>query len=217
VNTRSVLTAPYRLARTPLTILDATVAPRLAEDSTPRLLIDRAIGSFDQVVGRLLSDRVIAQRGSDRLERSAKLAEAAALDEQAARTRESAAAVAARGEQKATQQARQAEDRARDGLAEAEQTEREGKRRAEAQAKALAAKRKKQADARKQQREAAIQQGLAQDEAKVDNAVDKAQRTAKAKLDDAAQTRAAAADDRAKADQLSELTAAKRRARKQQP
>lgn len=215
MNPRNILLAPYHVTRVPLSVLDATVAPRLPEDSAPRIFIDKAIGSFDQTAGRLLSNEAITQQGTDRLERAAKLTKAVALEKKAVQTRDDAAAVADSGRRKAAQQAQKAKDRVDEALSEAERTEQEGKQRAAEQARELAAKKKKQAAARKQQQQDAVQQRLKNAESNANAKLSKAQQAAKAELDDSAQKRAGAAEKRDAAHQLSELTNAKRQARTQ--
>lgn len=215
MNSRTIFIAPYRLARAPLTVLDATLAQRLPKDSAPRMTFDRVLGSFDQFAGRLLANDTIAQQGASRIARITKLAMATTLDQEAAENRTAAQAVATRGEQQAAQKAEQAKDRARDGAAQAEQAERDGKRQAAVRARTLAAQKKKQAEARKQQQVEAAEQRVEQAESVANARTTTARRAAQAKLGDASQTRAAAAANRADADQLGDLTAGKRQARKQ--
>src|ERR1700712_4861247 len=92
---------PYELARLPLVLADNALSERLPEKSAPWLALNRVIGSADQIAGGLLHNSAIAQRGSDRLERSQKLATAGHLEQEAASRREQAREAAAGGKQRA--------------------------------------------------------------------------------------------------------------------
>ena len=72
--THTLISLPYELARVPLVLVDNAVAKRLPESSRSRVTLDRAIGSADRLAGALLRNGDIAQRGTDRLRRSADLA-----------------------------------------------------------------------------------------------------------------------------------------------
>jgi hypothetical protein len=211
--TRSLLTVPYQLTRTPLVLVDVQLARRLPEDSRPRLLLDRVLGSYDQLAGRLLDDPHLAQRGVDRVQRSGKLANAVALEREAAQRREAAETIAAAGQRQAAETAQQAQDRLDGGLEEAETTERDEKRAAAADARAAAARKKKQAGQRTARRLASVEQKVNRAETVANTRTANAQKTAKAKLDDAAGERAKARAKRDDADQLAHLTTAKRQSR----
>ena len=102
---RNLLVFPSELARLPLAIVDERVAGKLPEASAPRVTLDRALGSADKLAGALLGNRDIAQRGSDRIERSQKLAAATRLEEDAEARREQAREKAATGRRKAARSA----------------------------------------------------------------------------------------------------------------
>lgn len=85
--TRGLLSVPYQITRTPLVLIDLQLARRLPEDSLPRLVSDRVLGSYDRLAGRLLNDPDLAQRGLDRLTRSSRLAHAPVLDREPAQVR----------------------------------------------------------------------------------------------------------------------------------
>jgi len=66
----TLIAAPYKLARLPLAIVDNTLSDKLPETSGTRLALNRVIGSVDKVAGTVLRNPEIAQRGTDRIERS---------------------------------------------------------------------------------------------------------------------------------------------------
>lgn len=210
MNNRTLLVLPYQLARTPLSLIDSQLARRLPTDSRPRIVFDRALGSFDQLAGRWLDNASIAERGTNRVARADKIVTAAQLEQQAADLRGSAKATARQGKQEATAKASQARDKVVGGARAAQATERDGKRAATAAARAKAAREKKQADERAQQRVASAEQSRKNAEASATARATQAKKAAKAKLDDVSTERKNAADTRRDADQLGELATAKR-------
>jgi hypothetical protein len=213
--TRSLLTVPYQLTRTPLALVDVQLVRRLPEDSMPRLMCDRILGSYDQLAGRLLFDPDLARRGADRVARSGKIAHAVGLERDATQRRDAAATIAAAGERQAAEVAQQAQARLEAGLEDADAAERDGKDAAAASARAAAARKKKQAEQRTARRLAGIEQEVSRAETVASTRATGAQQTAKAKLDDAADERAKAGAKREQADQLAELTTAKQQSRLQ--
>lgn len=210
---KTLVSLPYELARLPLAVVDDALSDRLPESR--RLTLDRAIGSADKLAGTVLGNRDIAQRGVARLERSAKLAEATRLEEDAAARREQAQAKAAEGRREAARQRKAAQVRATTGLDEADAAEQRGKREAKDRARTTAAEKKAAADKRAAERTTQAERrkeraaGAAESRRKVTS------RKAKAELDDARATKQQAAEARADADRLSELAEAKKQARRQ--
>jgi hypothetical protein len=176
-------------------------------------VLDRVLGSYDQLAGRLLDDPDLAQRGLDRVARSGKIANAVELEHAAAQRREAAETIAAAGRRQAAETAQQAQDRLAGGLEEAETTERDEKRNAAAAARGAAAGKKKQAEQRTARRLASVEQKVNRAETVANTRTANAQKTAKAKLDGAASERAKAGAKRKDADQLGHLAAAKRQSR----
>lgn len=211
---RTLLTVPFQVSRTPLALVDLQLSRRLPEDSMPRLVVDRILGSYDRFAGHMLDDPDLAQRGADRVLRSAKLANAVALEREAEQRREAAVAVAEAGERQAAETAQQAEERLASGLDEADAADRDGKRAAAAQARTDAARKKQRAENRTARRLASVEQKVKRAETTANTRITSAQKTAKAKFDDAATQRATARAKRKDADQLGQLTTAKRQARK---
>jgi hypothetical protein len=211
----TLIALPYKLVRLPLTIVDETLSDRLSEASVPRLTLDRTIGSADKLAGAILRNRQIADRGTDRLERSGRLRTAALREEEAAATRERARETAATGRREAAQMREAAEKRVTTGLQEADETEARGKQEAKAKATQAAAAKKAAADKRAATRTSAVEQRKRQVESAAAAKKKAAQRKAKSQLEDARGARKTAAAKRADADRLEDLTKAKQEQRKQ--
>ena len=154
----TVIAFPYELARLPLTVLDGQLADRLPETSTPRVTLNRAIGSADKLAGAVLGNSEIASRGADRLERFEKLVAAARLEREAAADREQARESAAAGRREAAEKRKSAQDRAASGLDEADEAEARGKQEAEKKAEKAAAEKKEAADKRAASRTATVEE-----------------------------------------------------------
>jgi len=213
MNARTLLALPYNFYRLPLAVVDEQVASRLPADSAPRLVFDRALGSYDRLAGHLLGDVAVAERGSDRIARSAKLADAVALERDASAHRDQAAEEIESGQRSAAVKRKTAQQRLADGLDQAKARERQGKQQAAAQARAHATRNKQQADARTKQGVGAIQQGLQKADAVTDVKLQQTRRAANAKVDQARATKTAANSARARADQLGQLATTKRNSR----
>lgn len=211
----TVIALPYEFARLPLTVVDKTLAGRLAETSTPRATLDRAIGSADKLAGGLLGNSDIAQRGVERIERSHKLLTAARLELEAEARLGQASQTAASGRQEATRKRQEAKDRASSGLVEADAAEARGKQEAKARAARTASAKKAAADQRAASRTATVERRKGRLDSAAEAKKTSAQRSAKAELDDARETKQSAAEARADAQRLSDLTEAKKRERKQ--
>lgn len=212
---KNLIALPYELARLPLTVVDRQLADRLSATSTPRLTLDRTLGSADKLAGALLRNRNIADRGAERLDRSDKLMTAARLEQEATARREQAKQTAESGRRSAAQKRVSARKRAESGLDEAATAEVRGKQRAKATARKSAATKKAVADKRAATLEATAQQR----KKRADNAAKAkkkaAQKSAKSELDQARENKKAADAARADAERLSELTEQKKQERKQ--
>ena len=144
----TLIALPYKAARLPLTVVDRSLARRWSETSSPRVGLDRVLGSSDRFAGTLLGNRELAKSGTDRLERSEKLLTAERLEQEAETRRAQAAKTAATGRRTATKKRREAQDRAEAGLAEADAAEKKAKQEAKAAAAKTAAAKKKAAGKR---------------------------------------------------------------------
>ena len=212
---RTLIAVPYELARLPLVIIDNNLSRRLSETSGARMTLDRAIGSADKVAGALIGDRVIAKRGTDRIEHSDKVRTRVRLEQEAATRREQARATVVGGTRKAAHKRQAAQARAVSGLDEADVAEARGKQQAKATATKTASTRKAAADKRATHSTTTVQQRkqrvtTAAEAKRVD-----AQRRVKAEIGTARQAKQSAAEARADAGHLRDLTAAKKAARKQ--
>lgn len=209
------ITAPYKLARLPLVLIDNTLSERLPETSAPRVTLDRALGSADKLAGALLRDDEIAKSGAERIERSEKLVTAARLEQQADAKRVQARETLTEGRQVASQKRKAATDRVVTGLDEADAVEARGKQEAKAKAQKAAAAKKSAARKRAASRASTVEQRKTRVETAAEAKKKAAQRKAQAELDDARKTKQSAAQARADAERLSELTEAKKQERKQ--
>jgi hypothetical protein len=211
----TLIALPYEIARLPLTIVDGKLADRLPETSRPRVVLDRAIGSADKVAGSVLRNRNIAQRGTDRIERTDKLVAAARLEQTAAQRREQAAETAADGRQEAVEKRKAAQDRAESGLDEAAAAEARGKQEAKAEATKAAAAKKAAADKRASSRTDSAEQRKQNADSAAEADKQAAQRKAEAERDEARKTAQAAAESRNDAELLGDLVEEKKQERQQ--
>jgi hypothetical protein len=212
---RTLIALPYQLARLPLTIVDETLSERLSETSVTRVALDRTIGSADKLAGAVLPNRTIADRGTDRLERSGKLREAALREEQATVLHERARHAAAVGRSEVAKKREVADELVTRGLQEADATEARGKQEARAKATQGAAAKHAAADRRAAARTAAAEHRKRQVESAVEAKKKATQREAKDQLAAARVAKKTAAAKRADAERLDDLTRAKREQRTQ--
>ena len=211
----TLVTLPYELARLPLVVLDHGLSDALPASSTPKVVLDRAIGSADRLAGTLLHNPGIAQRGPPRLGRPGKLVGGARLEQEAATRREAARETAATGRREASTKRQAAQERAASGLEEADVAEARGKQEATARAAQQAAAKQAAADRRAASRAAAAEQRKQQVDSAAESKKQAAQRAAKADLEEARESQQSADEARADADRLDDLTAAKKEQRKQ--
>lgn len=212
---KNLIAFPYEVARRPLVQLDKNLSGRVPPDSGPRRALGRAIGSTDKVAGTVLRNRDIARRGSERLERVEKLATAVRLEKTADTRREQADATIAAGRQEAAEKREDAQEHAASGLQEADVAEARAKQQAKDKAAKAAATKKAAADKRAASRTATAEQRKERAESSAEAKKKAAQRTAKNELEEARQSKQAAQEARADAERLSDLTEAKKQARKQ--
>jgi hypothetical protein len=212
---QTLISVPYEIARLPLVIIDNRLSTRLSETSSARMTLDRAIGSADKIAGALIRDRQIAKRGTDRIEHSDKIRTAARLKQEAASRRERARETANTGTHNAAQKRHAAQARAVSGLAEADATKARGMQQAKATAAKTASAKKAAADKRAATSTVAVEQRKKRANTAADAKKRAAQTRAKTEIGDARRTKQSAAEARADAERLSDLTAAKKKTRKQ--
>ena len=99
----TLVSIPYEIARLPLALVDSQLSDKLPETSTPRVTLDKALGSADRIAGRLTGNRTIAARGAERLDRLDKLVTAERLEKDAAAKRDRADETFREGRQEAAQ------------------------------------------------------------------------------------------------------------------
>lgn len=211
----NLLAIPYKVARTPLAVIDGALIERLPEGSLPRTTLDRLIGTSDKLAGTMLGDPSLAERGIDRLERCDTLRKAAKLQNDADRYHKEADRTMANAHEEAAQKRTAADEHVAEVLDVADVVEVRGKREARAEAKNAEASKKAAADRKAEKRDAAIDQRRNRIEANAEAVREDAQNEAKAKLDHARQVDQAAEQSRAQAERLDSLAEAKKRERKQ--
>lgn len=201
----AVLRFQYRLARTPLRLLENTVMTRVDNEAPAKLLYERAIGAVDASAGSFLRDSELEQAGIVRIEKAAALGEALRLDEVAAQKkqqagdelrekREKAAAAPQEAGQEARQRAQNAQEKADKRTQDVAQSV--ASRTAEAKSEVDDAAAQRVEAAEKAKRSAQNRSKAA--EKVVTSAADE-------ELDEAASKRSAAAGARAHADRLEDF------------
>lgn len=209
-----LIALPYRAARLPLTLADKALGDRLPETSPPRVLLDRTLGTADKLAGSALGNKVIAQAGADRLERSTKLVTAARLEQEAEARREQARQTAVGGAREAAQKRKTAQERVASGLQEADAVEVRGKQQATVQATKSAAAKKAAATKRAESRKTTADRRKKSAESAASAKTKVAQRKAQNELEEARQKKKAAADARSDAERLEQLAETKKQTRK---
>ena len=196
----TLIALPYELARLPLVQIDQRLASRLSEDSRTRVTLDRAIGTADQLAGALLRNDQIALRGTDRMDRSGKLAEAARLEAEAEARRQAAEEAAEAGRREAAAKRKAAAKTASTGLTEAQKAEAEGKKKAAADAKKAAARKKAAADKKAAERTETVEQRKKRTAAAAEAKKKAARDKASAELAEAKESKEAAVEAHADAE-----------------
>lgn len=210
----TLISLPYEIARRPLVAVGEGLTGRLREDTAPRVIVEKAIGSADWLAGNLLGNPAIARRGVDRLGRSAGLAEAATLERRAEAKRDAARSTQEAGRRQARQQHEEAQETVARGLDEADAVEAQGKRNARAAATKSATAKKTAADQEAARRKSAAEQRRARAD-QVASATERvAQHQASSELEEARSEEAAATAARKDADRLEDLTDAKKARRR---
>jgi hypothetical protein len=201
----AVLRFQYQFVRFPLQLIEDRVFARMDSEAPGRLLYERSFGSLDAVVGSVLGDSELAERGSALAERSDVLGRAARLDAAATQKErradetlttkrnealEDLKAVHKTKQREVDEAAAAADDRRRAAVDEARDQAAEVKRTADE----VAARRTRSAETAKREEHSRIR------------ATEQAQAAAAdAKLTDAQDKRRKAVNTRAQADRVEEL------------
>lgn len=210
----ALIALPYKLARTPLSLVDSTLSHRLPETSLPRTTLDLVIGSTDRLAGALLGDDELGRRGVERVERSDTLRKAGKLEHQADARRKQAEQTFAEARQEADLKRQAAEEHATESLDLADVVEAREKREAKANAKKAAAAKKRAADEEAERRKSAVEQREQTTKSAAETNKKAAQREAEARMDKARSAEKSAAASRADAERLENLVDAKKQERK---
>ena len=202
----AVLRFQYRLARTPLQLIERGFMTRVDAEAPARVLYERAIGAVDAAAGSFLRDSELEERGITRIEKASALGEAARLDEVADQQKHRAADELRRKREKAATAPQEAGQEARQRVRDAQQ---KADKRTQDVAQSVASR---TAQAKREVDEAAGQKVEAAQKAKrsAQNRSAAAEKmvtsAAEKELDDAAAKRSAATGARAHADRLEHLS-----------
>lgn len=202
----AVLRLQYRLARTPLQLLERGVLSRMHAEAPPRLFIERALGAVDAAAGSMLRDTDLEASGLSRIEKAAVLGEASRLDDLAAAQKQQAADELAERRERAANAPAEAREETRERITEARLTAEERKQQAARDAAVRAEEAKKLVDSAAEQKVAAVEK-TRQSAEKRSKAVEETKvSAAEEELDDAADKRRAAGGARRRAERLDELS-----------
>jgi hypothetical protein len=212
---RAVAGAEYTVIRLPLSVLETRVVERyLPEESPVRLGFERALGTLDATVGRVLSNPELTRRGAALARRSDVLAKAVALEEKAAVRKQEANAGLTQAKRAAERKRVDATQRAQGVAKELHEQQKAERRAAEEKAEAAA---RAEVEAVEREAQAALEREQAQLEGRL-TAIESrtAARTAKpqAELQDAAELRGEAARERKTAARLGQLAETEKAQRK---
>jgi hypothetical protein len=213
---RTVASLEYKALRLPATVVGKAVAT-LDEESRVRLAFEKALGSVDATVGKLLKDESLTRRGTALSRKAEVLETAVRLEEKAEQRKQAAAQTLQEQKSAAAEQRRQAEqEKAAETRRLREQAAAE-KRRVKAEADAKEKATAKAVQTKAQAKISAERQQLAETEERIEAQV--AARTAapKAQLSEAVERKQEADSERAAADRMAQLATAegeKRQAQK---
>ncbi|MEH3140801.1 MAG: IF2 family translation initiation factor [Mycobacterium kyogaense] len=201
----ALLRFQYRLARTPLQLIENRVMPRIGEEAPGRLMYERALGALDAAAGNAFKDAALEESGISRIQRAAALGEAMRLDEVAAQKKEHAQDRLARKREKASATPQQAREQTQQRVTSARETAEQQKQQAARTAAERTAEAKRDIAASADQSVAAAEKAKrsAQNRSKAAEAA--VTDVAEKELDDAAVTRRAATGARAQADRMGDL------------
>ena len=208
----NLIALPYELARKPLDLADQRLSGRLPEMVGSR--VGLALGSADKLAGTVLRKPALAQAGTDRVEQATKLLTATRLERKADAGRKQARQIEADGRLEATVKREAAQERAVTGFDEADKAEARGKQEAKERADKLAESKQTAADKRAVSRKQSAQRRKEQVTSVAEAKQKTAQHRSKVELDEAHKDEQAADAAHADAERLSELTHAKKQARK---
>jgi len=206
----AILRLQYRIARTPLQLVEDRLMPRFGQAAPGRLMYERALGAVDAAAGNALKDAALEESGISRIQRAAALSDAMRLDDLAAEKKEHAQDQLARKREKAASAPQQAQAEAEERVASAQE------RAEQKTAQATRSAAEKTAEAKRK-----IEQSADQSVAAAEKAKRSAQNRSKAaekavtdvadeEMDDAAAKRRAATGARARADRLGDLSDSER-------
>ncbi|MCW2732197.1 MAG: hypothetical protein JWR13_3013 [Mycobacterium sp.] len=211
----AVLRVQYRIARTPLQIVEDRVVARLDPEAPARLIYERSIGVLDAVVGRALGDADIARKGTVVADRSATLGRAAQLDAEAEAEAKLAADEVSRARENAAATQQNAEERKERDDYDALKTAALRKKDAADAAAERAVAVKKQVDAAADRQKKSAEARKNDAEKRIDAVEESALAAADRQRDEAAEKRSAAQSKRSRANEVEDLADAEKQKRQQ--
>lgn len=202
----AILRFQYRIARTPLQLVEERVVARMDQEAPGRLMYERALGALDAAAGSALRDSELEESGITRIQRAAALGEAMRLDEMAEQKKEQAEDQLARKREKAAGTPQKAHQSAQERVAEARREAEQGKQQAAQKATQRAAAAKRDIAESAEQRVTAAEKAKRSAQNRSKAAEKAVTDVADEQLDDAAEKRRAATSVRAHADRIEDLS-----------
>ncbi|BBX18731.1 IF2 family translation initiation factor [Mycolicibacterium duvalii] len=203
----AVLRLQYRLARTPLHLLERGLLSRMDAEAPQRLFLERALGAVDVAAGSMLRDADVEAQGLRRIEKAAVLGEAARLEDVADQRKQEASDELKPRRERAAHAPTEARQKAQERISEARSTAEQAKQQVARDAAAVAQQAKNQVDSAAQQKVAAVEKTRRHAEERSEAVEEAKVSAAREELDDASDKHRAAIDAHQHAERLGELSA----------
>ncbi|TRW86276.1 IF2 family translation initiation factor [Mycolicibacterium sp. 018/SC-01/001] len=202
----AVLRFQYRLARTPVQLVEDRLMARWPDDAPGRLMYERALGALDAAAGNALRDAALEESGITRVQRAAALGEAVRLEQVAEEKRQQAQDQLSRKREQVAAAPKQAHDEAAQRAASAREDAEREKQQATRQAAQRTAEVKRQIAESADQSVAAAEKTKRSAQNRSKAAEKAVTDVADVEHDDAVAKRRAATQARARADRLEDLS-----------
>lgn len=209
----ALLRIQYRIARTPLQLLEHSLIARMNTEAPARLLFQRAFGSLDATAGNLLRDGNLEESGIARIAQAAALGEAMRLDEEAEQKQQQASDELQQKREQAASAPQQARQEATERVKNARETADQRKAEAAQNAAQRTAQAKQRIDESANQKVQAAEKAKQSAQNRSKAAQNAEEAVAEAQLDDAADKRKAATGARAHAERLDDFSDAEKQKR----
>ncbi len=214
---RTVAALEYKALRLPATVVETQVVARfLDEESRVRLAYEKALGSVDSAVGKLLANDELSRRGTALSRRAEVLETAVRLEEKAEQRKAAADEALEASKSTADEQRRTAEQEKAQELRRLREQEKAAKKAVQQKADAAQKAAAKAVQAKAQADIDAERGRLAETEARIEQRTAEGTAAPKAQLSSAFDRQSEADAERAAADRLSQLADAEREKRSTQ-